>query len=579
MRKFRICMAVLTAAMFFSSCGDRPGTLRLVATSDIHGNIFPYSYYEGQEAPEGGLSRVMTYLRAQRKEYKDRLMYFDCGDNLDGSPLTYYDKTADYSGESLPAKALDDLGCLAGAFGNHDMEPGPVTYQKYFDTSKHPLVCANLIDTETGEPALPPYWTFERGGAVIAVVGFITPAISWLLPSTALQYYTVMDAVESAKSVISQIIENEHPHLIVGLLHTGYDSSRKGNYAAEDEALRIALEVPGFDVIFYGHDHQACMEEVVNCAGDSVLMICPGAYGEYVAQADVDLNVKKGELISKSVRGELVDVRGLEPDRKFTDSYKDRTDAVYHYMDSVIGQFGTPADAREAAWAPSSAVGYISSTLLRASHAQIALASAYDNSWCIEAGNVTPADMMKMYPFDNQITSLILKGSEIKSLLEYASAHCMNTVRTEADTLLKMTAKDGGYVLGYQPFDFFTAMGIDYTVDVTRPAGDRIRITGLTGTGEAFLPEKTYRVAVNSFLASGGYEPFLEGLGLTVSQLRSREDLSSGADIRFHMITSIGLAREDGRSVTPEVPQNWKLVPEELASRILERDKSLLGSR
>lgn len=570
-------VCLLLAAVLATGCGSGTKEFRLAATTDVHGHLFPYSYEQGVEAPAGSLAKVETWLTGQRRQYKDRLIYLDCGDILEGTALSYQDKTADYSGYSIAVQVLDEMGCAVSSFGNHDFMVGPSCFNRFLDTSRHPVVCANLFYKDTEETCLPPYVIVERKGVKFAIVGLVTPKVNIQQTPSELSMFTVIDAVESAKVLIPYIKETDAPDVIIGLLHTGFEGGWELDGWEENESRRIATEVPGFDAVFYGHDHIANLTKVANCQGDSVILINPGPYAEQVAVIDASIVKKRGNVVSKSFTASIENVTGLEPDGRFVINHKDKIDAVCNYMDSVLGTFSAPACAYDAAWAPCSGVGYIAQAMKKATQADIALASAFSNDWCIEAGNVTPADLMRAYVYDNNtISTVLLSGAEVHRLLESVSARCMNTIHSEADTLLKLNRTSEGFELAYTAYDFFSALGIEYTVNVTKPAGSRVVITGFTD-GRKFDEKAIYRVAVNSYLAGGAYDPFTEGLGLSIEELRSREDLSTMADVRFHLITALDVARGEGLGVEPLMPVNWRLIPEDMVSVALARDTKLAG--
>ena len=61
--------------------------IRLVATSDVHGYVMPYSYADNGET-DHGLVRLKSTVSALRNE---NTLVIDNGDILQGSPLlTYY---------------------------------------------------------------------------------------------------------------------------------------------------------------------------------------------------------------------------------------------------------------------------------------------------------------------------------------------------------------------------------------------------------------------------------------------------------------------------------------------------------
>src|SRR6266849_2705544 len=77
---------VLVAA----GCADgqsAPGAvqIRVLATTDLHGNIYPYDYYTAKPAARG-LAKIATLI-AQERAANPNTLLVDCGDTIQGSPL------------------------------------------------------------------------------------------------------------------------------------------------------------------------------------------------------------------------------------------------------------------------------------------------------------------------------------------------------------------------------------------------------------------------------------------------------------------------------------------------------------
>ena len=569
---------LLFLIVFFCGCRrEKIVTLELIATSDVHGNLFPFDFSDGKGAECGGsLARVSSYLGRERKNFGKNLLYFDLGDQLQGNALTYYDRTAEYNGSSLPAEVLNYLGCDASAAGNHDIEAGIPTLDRFASACKHPVLCANLFYSDTQVTYFDPYVILEREGIRIAVVGMTTPYVQCKLAPSVMEHLEVRGVEESSEVLLKYIKEKENPDVVIGLFHSGLEGGKEGDVFAENEALATAARVPGYDVVFYGHDHTPYCGKVADCNGDSVLLINPGPYADNVARVRLSIDIKGDSVISCHAEGMLCDISEEKSDSRLIDAYRDRIESVWHYQDSVVGKTDFDIDSREALCGPSYLTDYLNNAIMRGVNCEIALSSPYDAEFCIPAGNVTMRDLQKLYPYENQISAVILKGSDVDRILEYSSSMWMNTIKSDNDTLLNMVRTDTGYALKNTPFDFLAAYGVNYTVDVTKMPGDRVTIVSMSD-GTPFDPDKSYRVGMSSFLASGGYVPFCNSLGIAAPALRRKEMFTTNADFRFHLITNFAVNTENGMAVHVERTGNWKLVPENIVQIALERDMNLLG--
>lgn len=565
--------------LLLTACSGRVKnvSLEMVATSDVHGNLFPYDYLgPAGTGRDGSLARVSTWLRQERKAQGDNLLYFDVGDNLQGNALTYQDCTADYSGISLPAKVLNDLNCDVAALGSSDIKAGIATIDKYMSTAAFPVVCANLFYSDTQITFLEPYQIIERDGVRIAVVGMTTPAVRAMIPKASLNGLYLKSITESSDTLVRYIREKEHPHLIVGLFHSGLKGGVEDGGAVENEVLQVAQRSSGYDVIFFGHDHTPYCGKVADCNGDSVLLINPGPYAGKVAKVRLNVQIKGDSLLECGVIGELVDMADIEPDGSLIAANRERIDALWHYQDSVAGKIDFEIDGTEALCGPSMLSGYFSSAMKRFSGNEIVLVSQYDASLHINPGDVTMRDLQRLFPDDVQITTLMLKGSDVVRILENSSAAWLNTIHSSSDTLLNIVCTDNGYSLRHKVSELISAYGIDYTVDISKPAGNRVKVLSMSD-GKPFDPGKRYRVGLSSLFAAGGSPRFCEYAEMTGLELRRFETLATSADFRFHLITALGTNAEKEKMVHADKPTNWRIIPEQWAKPALKRDLELLG--
>jgi 2',3'-cyclic-nucleotide 2'-phosphodiesterase/3'-nucleotidase len=126
---------------------------------------------------------------------------------------------------------------------------------------------------------------------------------------------------------------------------------------------------------------------------------------------------------------------------------------------------------------------------------------------------------------------------------------------------------DGSWRLKNAYYNFDSAAGIDYTVDLTQPVGQMVKITQMTG-GQAFDPAKMYKVALNSYRGSGGGNHLLRGAGLSKDEVAKRLISSSDMDFRYLLTEWI---RKQG-TINPVCKNNWKIIPESLSGEASRRD-------
>ena len=245
----------------------------------------------------------------------------------------------------------------------------------------------------------------------------------------------------------------------------------------------------------------------------------------------------------------------------------------------VIGNSSATITSRDAYFGSSAFIDMIHKIQLEITGADISFAAPLSFDVSIAKGPITVGDMFKLYRFENMLYTMSLSGDEIRKYLEYSYAGWLNTMKGPADELLKFrTGKDGKPLitngkawLKNQPYNFDSASGIFYTVDVSKPEGERIVIKGFTD-GRPFEKNKMYKVAVNSYRGNGGGGHFTEGAGIGKDELRKRLISSTDRDLRFYILKSI----EAGKSINTEPINNWKIITEKWTKAAYHRDYALL---
>ena len=554
--RFLSCLfAVLICSVLSGCSGDGTVTVRVVSTSDIHGRIFQEDCLTGQDR-EGSMAKLSTFLNGQRKEFRN-VIYLDAGDMLQGSVDVFQDVTAQYDRPSLAAEAFNILGCYATVLGNHDFSVGVPSYDRFFRTIKCPVLGANVY-YETPGDFLPPYRMYETKGVKIAILGMSTPLSNIQQPKDRREL-DVADVVETAKYWMPILKEKKEADVVIGLFHSGYDGGRNEDGVTENAVRRILNEVPGFNLILYGHDHRARCLKTVDCNGDSVLLLNTGPFMTNAGVATI--SVTRGDKLEVKVDGELVNITDQEPDRKFMKRLSGWFDDVKEYSDSVVGVLAQPLEANSVLWDRSTQMDFIHSIQMRFDGADVSLASLGSERLYFPAGDITIRDMFELYSSDNFMVSVMMKGSEILKVLENSASQFYNTVSSGNGGLLKSRRR--------QLSNLVTAAGIRYEIDVTKPDGKRVSIISMSD-GTPFDPDRMYRTTINAHQYFGTSLPRL--IGVTPAEFRSRLNSSSPADIRFYMITAIALSHETDQKYVVNRMTDWSLVPRDIVSDCLAKD-------
>ena len=595
-------LTILFISLIMSVCSTnakkpKTVTLKFIETTDVHGMFFPTNYTTGK-AVGGSMARVSSYVKSQRATYGNNLILLDNGDILQGQPTNYYWNFIDTQDENIAASVVNYMGYDAQAFGNHDIETGHNCYDKWNREVKCPILAANMINAETGNPYTNPYKIIEREGVKIAILGMTTPAVPNWLSESLWSGIRFEEMVSCTRKWVKTIKEKENPDLIIGLFHSGLKGGITNDEYDENATLAVALRVHGLDAIFYGHDHLSNFgfirqyEEktddypfyfITKDGGpssavslsktDSVLIVNPGSNAYNVGEATITLTMQNNKVVSKKITGQLVSMKSMPIDEEYMNYFADDIRRLQEYTTKKIGTFESSMNMGDAFFGSSAFIDFIHNIQMKTTGADISFTGPLAINTTINAGTVTTADMFNLYKFENTLYVIQMTGAEIKNYLEMSYGQWTNQMKSSDDHILLFDDKNNERNNGFKNFygNFDSACGIDYTVDVTKPEGQKVNILKMSN-GQPFDTTKMYKVAINSYRGNGGGELLTKGAGIPKEELNSRIISRSELGLRHYLAEEI---QKQG-SVNPKPNNNWRFIPENLVVPAIQRDRELL---
>ena len=574
MKRILLILFAIMAIVPMMQSQDRSVKLKIIETTDVHGSFFPYDFIT-RRSVGGSLARVHTYVQEQRDLFGDDLILLDNGDILQGQPSAYYYNYMDTTAVHLASDILNFMGYNAGNFGNHDVETGNAVFERWVRDCAFPVLGANIIDTKTNHPHFKPYEIIVRDGVKVAVLGMITPAIPVWLSENLWKGLRFEDMEQTARKWIPVIQQTEHPDIVVGLFHAGKDAEWLGNGKYREQAsVEVAERVPGFDVVLMGHDHQRECRKVTNAEGKEVLVINPANRAFNVADVEITCTLRGGKVVDKKVEGQLVSVSNLAVSQPFMDRFAPQYKAVDDFVSAKIGTFTEGITTRPAYFGPSAFIDLIHSLQLELTGADISFAAPLSFDAQIAQGDIYVSDMFNLYRFENMLYTMSLTGREILGALEMSYDNWINEMKSPNDHVLRVREpeKQGDRVQFIEPsYNFDSAAGIIYTVDVRKPRGQKVNIVSMAD-GTPFDLDKTYLVAVNSYRGNGGGSQLIDGAGIASDKLQERIVKSTDVDLRYYLMKYI----EEHKTISPRALNQWKLVPEKWVAPAIKRDYKLL---
>lgn len=544
-------------------------TVRIAATSDVHGALFPHDFLNDKPGATS-LASVQAFVDSVRAIPGANLILLDNGDLIQGTPAAYYANFVQKNRQNLFARVLNHIQFDAATVGNHDIEAGPDVYYRLQREFNFPWLGGNILSTNTGKPAFEPYTIIERDGVKIAVLGMITPGVPGWLPQTlwpGLEFNAITGAAEYW---VANIRQNHQPDAIIGLFHTGMGqlATDRTNFFPENAGHQTAVNVRGLDVVILGHDHRPRAEVVTNVAGHQVQIVNPGSAARNVAYAELKFRAAKdGKFEMMDAKGKVISLENTPPSTSYVKKFRKDTKAIRKFANKPVGNLTHSLSAREGLFGSSAFTDLIHDVQLKITGADISFTAPLTVNENLAAGKLLVSDLFKLYRYENFLYVMKLTGQEVKDFLEYSYGLWFNRMSSNNDYLLNyrkdangkvVVNSNGSLSLANPSFNFDSAAGIFYEVDVSKPVGERVTIFGMEN-GQLFSENKTYKVAINSYRGSGGGGHLTTGAGIEHSKLNDRIIYTSEYDIRSMLIGYLGKQK----TISPQPRNNWKVVPEE----------------
>ena len=548
---FMLVLCLIASFTFAQPMMEVPSTEKLVilATTDLHGNVWGFSYENDKDTTNTGMARIASYVEEVRKQ-EPYVVLVDNGDTIQGNIMTddLYNKR---EGEHPVMRAMNLLGYDSMTLGNHEFNFGENLIKRIQTLANFPILSANLARVD-GTMAAVPYTIIERGGLKIGIIGLTNPnAPRWDGEKTDPFLYAPVGP--AARRVVDII--KDKTDIIIVVSHVGlypeYDEE-----GGSDGANSILSLCPEIDVLIVGHDHNAIKE----FEGTTVI---GGArnLGREVIRIDLTLDKQK-QVIDRKI--ELVDMANYQPSdliRKnafIAEAHKATRDFISGGAPTADGKssggiFGKAAvdfqPKNEIAGIPegklrdTAVMDLINDVQLLNSGADVSAAALFADTSDIKAGDINYGTIFGIYKYDNTLYRVKVTGKELKSYMEWSAA-CYNQW-VEGDVSISFNPEKPGYL-----YDMFS--GVDYEIDLSKPVGQRIR--NVRFKGKLLSDEQELTLAVNNYR----YSSALKAQKL-VAGTKEWESPNSIRDMLVEYIKSKGV-------IQPKVDNNWKIVGVNLAS-------------
>ncbi|HEV2150602.1 MAG TPA: 5'-nucleotidase C-terminal domain-containing protein [Longimicrobiaceae bacterium] len=525
------------------------GELVLMGTTDVHGWLLPHDYYTGKET-ENGLARLVPLIDSIRAANPGRTALFESGDLLQGNPLGFVHSKLG-PGEVHPvAQAMNLLEYDAAAIGNHEYNYGIPHLDAVVAKSRFPWISANTFVAGTDRHAYRPSVMLERtidGKPIRIGVTAVTPPGVLIWDRDNVQgKLDFRDIVSSVRPVVAELRAQGADVVVVaahgGLEGSSYDTAATG-VPVENAAAAMAHEVPGIDVIFMGHSHRELADTTI--ANTLLLQAKNWAASLAVAELEVESTPAGGWRIVEK-QGRILRPGMRAPDARFAAELAPAHERTRAYVNQRIGTSAAEWTSARARVEDTPILDLINDVQRRVTGADLSATAAFSLSSRIPAGPITVADVAGLYVYDNTLKAVRITGTQLREYIEKSAEYYLPCPGGRCERIVNPA------VPGY---NFDVVSGVDYTLDLTKPVGQRL--VRLERNGRPVRPTDTFTIALNNYRASGsgGFSMLIgapvvydkdEGIReLLVEEIRRRGNIAPGQVFR----------------------KNWEIVPAELAAK------------
>ncbi|HEX6010783.1 MAG TPA: bifunctional 2',3'-cyclic-nucleotide 2'-phosphodiesterase/3'-nucleotidase, partial [Geminicoccaceae bacterium] len=523
--------------------------LRILETTDLHVNVFPYDYYRDAADDTVGLARTAALVKAARAEAPNSLL-FDNGDLIQGSPLGDFVayRRGMRKGDAHPmVAAMNVLSYDCGTVGNHEFNYGLEFLANALGSAAFPIVCANVTDA-AGTSLYRPWLVLDRtvadeGGAQhrlrVGVIGFVPPQIMQWDKAHLEGRVATADIVDAARRHVPDL-RRAGADLVVALCHSGIaGGERRGG--EENAALHLA-QVDGIDVILTGHQHLVFPggKEFANIPGVDVQKgtlhgkpaVMAGFWGSHLGIVDLELTKQGNTWTIANFRTEARPiyerverkvVPKVDAEAAVLAASQAEHDATLKYVREPVGKTAVPihsyfslvSDDASVKLVAEAQAWYVADLLKTTPHKDLPLLSAaapfkaggrggpsYYTE--IKPGPLAIKDMADIYIYPNTVRAVKVTGAQVREWLE-RSAGIYNQIDP---------AKGGEQELvnsKFPAFNFDVIAGVTYRIDPTQPSRYDVdgklvepnarRIKDLAYQGKPVADDQVFVVATNHYRA------------------------------------------------------------------------------
>ena len=574
-KTLKLFLAALAAV---ACCGPKDGNyqLHVLTSNDIHGTYFDSTYVDG--GTQNSMLAAYYYVDSVRTAVgPENVVLLDAGDFLQGNNAAYYYNYVETGVPHVFSRMVSYMGYDAVTWGNHDVEPGHAVYDrvsKEIEGYGIPFLGGNALREDDGKPYFPVYTILKKNKLKVAVLGFNNANIKAWLDEDIWSGMHFESLIPLVQKDVDMVIAKEKPHVVIVCVHSGTGDG--DGSVLESQGLDLYKSLKGVDVLVCAHDHRPFVTD-----NGTIALLNSGSHSRNLGHGIVDLTVKKHKVVSKSVKSGLIPIRKEKADPQMRAAFQKDYETVKAFTLREVGELRTDLNLSDAFAGMSDYLNLIHTVSLGCEPAQISVAAPLNQRGLIKAGKLVFNDLFTLYQYENQLFVIKMSGQEVKDYLEASYDLWIRTAKKPGDRVLNIhnvpDTRTGleRWSFVNASFNFDSMGGLNYTVDVTKPFGERINIESMAH-GDEFDPAATYNVAMTSYRASGGGGT-MDRIGIDTDRIDERV-VRKYPEIRnmiYDYLKEHGSIDPDVIS-DPSVIGHWEFVPANVAGPSIARDMRLV---
>ena len=536
--------------------------LTVFATTDIHGAVYPYNYFD-KEPKDNALLKFKTYIDKYKVMNKDEaVITADNGDLLQGDVWSEYDSVN--AGDALVPRIINEMYDVIGV-GNHEFNFGLPFLNEFYNQVTVPIVNSNVdfMDDPLKDIVRDTYIHEIKRAEETLKVGFLSVVPTQILKWDKFHLEGKVEArpmTEAVKKTTEQL-KDDGADIVILLSHTGMSNADADlTQFGENQAVLMAM-MEGIDGIVFGHTHDVfpngnllIEDDRINIGKgtfNNIPMAQPGVSASHLGVLNFELEYSEESWHIRKADSRLISAEDIIIKNDELADYHEEHEKVLEYLNIPIGKTDYPLNTYFTRVIPSRGVQFVSEATVwfakeRAELEESSIPVIGFNSavkagrdgphdyTAIPAGEMTIADSIDIYKHANTLLIIKITGKVLKEWLEWA-ASSFNDYNGEEI----LQPNNSRY--GFPGYNFDTFFNLDYTFDLTKPAryessahqiNDSERVIKMSYKGapiketdEFIVPANNYKVAYAPFLRAAEilYESDISVRDIVTEYIKSGE--------------------------------------------------------